>query len=437
MLHSITTQAVGPCASMTVDLAPRLNLLAGDNGVGKSFLLDLAWWLLTRTWSGEPIRPVRPRPLKAPARQPTPMVLFSIDRATRGRSAYSVSFDRTKQEWKRNTGRPPSPGLVLYARVDGGFCVWDPARNDWKDAPSLGVDDPARTSAFLFDTQSIWHGLKGANGAVLCKGLLQDWVEWQTTGDPAFEQLTRVLEHLSSGDGDIALRPGPPTRVSLGDVRDVPTLAMPYGNVSILHASAAMRRVAALAYLLVWAFREHTRAREFLGQKPEHRIIFLIDEVEAHLHPRWQRVILPAMLDVTRELAPKASVQLLVTTHSPFVPLSVETHVDEEQDALWEFDLVGREVTLTRKPWERHGDAAGWSTSSTFDLPSTRSIEGEKAIRAVDELVLRAEGGPGRVKPADVAAVDRLLRDALPEFDPILARWGAFKDRLTRSRTKR
>ncbi len=163
--------------------------------------------------------------------------------------------------------------------------MWDPARNYWKDAPSLGVDDPERPPAFVFDTHSIWHGLKGSGDAVLCEGLLRDWVRWQTTGDEAFEQLKRVLAHLSPREGDVALRPGTPTRVSLGDVRDVPTLAMPYGDVPIVHASAAMRRVAALAYLLVWSFREHARAQTFLGKKPERRIIFLIDEIEAHLHP--------------------------------------------------------------------------------------------------------------------------------------------------------
>ena len=26
-------------------------LLTGDNGLGKSFVLDIAWWALTRTWS--------------------------------------------------------------------------------------------------------------------------------------------------------------------------------------------------------------------------------------------------------------------------------------------------------------------------------------------------------------------------------------------------
>jgi recombinational DNA repair ATPase RecF len=51
MLTRITTRDVEP-ADLDVALAPRLNLLAGDNGLGKTFLLDLAWFALTGT-SGE------------------------------------------------------------------------------------------------------------------------------------------------------------------------------------------------------------------------------------------------------------------------------------------------------------------------------------------------------------------------------------------------
>ncbi len=50
MLHSLHLTNVGPAPSMELDLAPRLNLLTGDNGLGKSFLLDVAWWAMTRRW---------------------------------------------------------------------------------------------------------------------------------------------------------------------------------------------------------------------------------------------------------------------------------------------------------------------------------------------------------------------------------------------------
>lgn len=30
-----------------------MTLITGDNGLGKSFLLDVAWWALTRRWPQE------------------------------------------------------------------------------------------------------------------------------------------------------------------------------------------------------------------------------------------------------------------------------------------------------------------------------------------------------------------------------------------------
>src|SRR5688572_10982321 len=50
MLETIHLKNVGPAPEMKMTLAPRLNLITGDNGLGKTLLLDSAWWALTRTW---------------------------------------------------------------------------------------------------------------------------------------------------------------------------------------------------------------------------------------------------------------------------------------------------------------------------------------------------------------------------------------------------
>ena len=50
MLESLYLKNVGPAPEMEMELAPRLNLITGDNGLSKSFLLDAAWWALTRQW---------------------------------------------------------------------------------------------------------------------------------------------------------------------------------------------------------------------------------------------------------------------------------------------------------------------------------------------------------------------------------------------------
>lgn len=438
MLHTMTLRGIGPSAEMEIALAPRLNLITGDNGLGKSFLLDAAWWGLTRSWAAEALRPPRPRRhpaaawMGAVAPEEAPEMAFVLGAARGARATYRWRYDRAAETWKCKPGPPPHPSLMLYARVDGGFCVWDPARNRGINAVEE-ASDARLPAAFLFDAHSIWHGLK-AGDEVHCKGLLVDWVEWQSTRDPAFEELAVVLRRLSP-DPDAPLRPGEPTRVSRRDVRDMPTLAMPYGDVPILQASAAMRRVAALAYLLVWSLREHRKAQEFLGAEPVGQIVFLVDELESHLHPRWQRAILPALLDVIERLNPKAGVQLLATTHSPFVPLSVETRVDEAQDALWDLDLDGLAVKLTRRPWERRGDAAGWATSEVFDLESTRSTEGEALVRALEALYLRSRTPGYVVRAEELTAMDARLQAVLPELDPIFARWMAFKDQLRGAET--
>ena len=49
MLEAGHLENVGPAPGMKMDLAPRLNLITGDNGLGRSFLLDVACWVLTRT----------------------------------------------------------------------------------------------------------------------------------------------------------------------------------------------------------------------------------------------------------------------------------------------------------------------------------------------------------------------------------------------------
>lgn len=52
MLKSLRVAGEGPVADLTADFGPRLNVLTGDNGVGKSFLLDICFWVLTGSWPG-------------------------------------------------------------------------------------------------------------------------------------------------------------------------------------------------------------------------------------------------------------------------------------------------------------------------------------------------------------------------------------------------
>src|SRR5262249_26843483 len=150
--------------------------------------------------------------------------------------------------------------------------------------------------AFQFAPDSVWDGLSAEDDTTLCNGLIRDWATWQLQRGPAFETLTRVLEILSPNPGE-TIRPGASTtRISIHDVRDIPTIDLPYGTIPVVHASAGMKRVLAIAYLLVWTWREHVEAAKLKNTPPSESLVLLFDEVEAYLHPQWQRVILPALL---------------------------------------------------------------------------------------------------------------------------------------------
>ncbi|MBW2701895.1 MAG: ATP-binding protein [Deltaproteobacteria bacterium] len=410
MLKSLRFEGVGPASKLRVDFSPRLNFLAGDNGFGKTFLLDVAWWVLTRTWARAPVVPHAP-PV-------APEIGYEYDTKGGLKHEYASTFDRQAEEWSIKQGRPPIPGMVLYAQVDGGFSVWDPARNYWKKG------SPGRPPSYLFSAPEVWDGFPLDSPTKLCNGLIADWASWQLEKGEAFEQLRRVLRALAPS-GSEPLEPGTLKKISLGDARRHPTLRMPYGqDVALVHASAGMRRVVALAYLLVWTWQEHVSACKHQGIEPAREIVFLVDEIEAHLHPQWQRRIVPALLDVMEALTGEhdVPVQLITATHSPLVLVSTESIFDEDRDAIWELDLVGDSVQLRESAWHRRGDANSWLTSSVFDLKEARSIEAEEAITEALAL-LRADSPP----KADLERVDGLLRAALGDVDRFWVRWSAFK----------
>jgi hypothetical protein len=103
------------------------------------------------------------------------------------------------------------------------------------------------------------------------------------------------------------------------------------------------------------------------GKRPG---VLLLDEVDAHLHPLWQRKLLPAM----REALP--DVQILVTSHSPFVISSCpgsRVHVLELDDngrarARPPVDSpIGESITTTLKEI--------FGVDSRFDVLTERELD--------------------------------------------------------------
>jgi hypothetical protein len=418
MIESLTLRGVGPGPALgPIAFGERVNLITGDNGLGKSFLLDVAWWALTGSWTK---LPAWPRPDSSPASPP------SIKARVRGKSRpvdIDGAYEFASGRWSSGSGRPPMPGLVLYFRVDGRFSLWDPAQHYWRRNASKGVDDPSRPGALHLTLDEAWNSVLSADGKTICRGLIEDWVTWQQTNSGEFDGLKSVLDLLSP-KGPEKLVPGPPTQVWLDDRRLHPTLALPYGNVPVTLASAGMQRVLMLAYLLVWAWEGHVRASGLLRQEPESRLVVLFDEPETHLHPRWQRTVLPSLLTAIGAMRDDLAVQVLVSTHSPLVLSSMEPIFDKAKDQILELSLDDRTnlVAVNAPPWAKRGDVVAWLVSDTFGLRQARSVPAEEAIEAAERF-MRGEGDKNPEHLRTKEEIHEELTRVLGDLDPFWPRW--------------
>ena len=426
MLKSLVLINVGPAPKMEAEFAPRVNLITGDNGLGKSFLLDSIWSALTRRSpadvnqrmaSGLVARPRNPK-------EGAGIVVGVQDALDAGCRMNRRTNGPGSEEWFHGNDWPASPGLLLYAYADGSFSVWDRVRNGWFRE---GGAVKSRRPPYVFTETEVWDGLRDTSSSLpLCNGLLQDWSSWIKAGDANADTMAEALRALSPGSehGD-GLVPGPPVRLSLDDVRDIPTIRTSYaGTVPILHASAGIRRVIALAYIITWAWSEYRIAAELQGAEVTGQVTMLFDEVESHLHPRWQRSILKALRNVGSALLDGAKLQLIASTHSPLVLASAEPWFDPDQDAWLDLDLEGDppQARLQRRPYTPRGTPGAWLTSEAFDLATERgSIEAEQAVLRARELLRRSDASL-----AEVMEVHAELRLVLPDVDRFWVRWNAF-----------
>ena len=395
---------IGPIKSLRFNPAQRLNLITGDNGLGKTFLLDLVWWALTREWADNPVVPFE-------ADRGDAKVSFLVANSSQTRPV-TAEFDKSTYQWKLPRQLPALSGLVVYARVDGSFAVWDPA-----NVVLAGTAGAGQRLSVVFRREDVWNGKEPQ-----IEGLIRDWVKWQgqPTKYPAFDTFQRVLKRVGPPDlGEISI--GDPVRLR-GEKKDIPTLKHPYGVVPIIYESAGIRRIVTLAYLIVWAWEEHRIQAKQVGKKEERQMVIILDEAEAHLHPKWQRVLLQALLGIASDLHSELSIQFFISTHSPLVLASAEPLFDAEKDKLFHLEMpTPASIKFTDVPYVIQGSSDAWLQSNVFGLGFAGSTDRESALRSAEALMARED-----VSGDEVEAATRLLSDNVEPENPIWMRWVLF-----------
>jgi hypothetical protein len=285
----------------------------------------------------------------------------------------------------------------------------------------------------VFSREEVWDGLQVESGGktrFLINGLIDDWIVWQSRQETSpFKTLRKVLRRLSPPDqSDLGpLEPDEPIRIP-GDSRLIPSIKHSYGRVPLVQASAGVRRIVAMSYLIVWAWEEHKTQSKLIRKEPQTRMVILIDEIEAHFHPQWQRVILPSLLDIREDLQADIQIQFLIATHSPLVMASMETKFDVSKDKIFHLNVVkeglfGGDVILEEKDFILYGPVDSWLQSDIFELSHARSIEAEKAIEKAASLQMK-EG----VTTEEVREVSERLLKCLAGDDSFWPRWMYFAE---------
>ena len=408
---------IGPATPFRYEPAQRLNIITGDNSLGKTFLLDSIWWALTGGWIGYPAIPRKDLPKNA-AR-----ISFELASDVGHSQRFSIEYNWDQQMWPTRSKRDILPGLVVYARFDGSFAVWDPARYHAHRSRN------DQTGTVTLTREQVWNGVRDQTAFEserwVCNGLVRDWISWQTGGsryEAHYHAFSACLKNLSPSSEE-NLVAGEPTRIP-EDARDIPTLRFLYGDVPILTVSAGIQRIVGLAYILVWAWQEHLSLCQMTRRNPQRRLVLIIDEVEAHLHPKWQRILIPALLHTVTELAAVLSPQLHIATHSPMVMASVETAFDTSRDSLFHLRPQGVQVILDDLPFAKRGTADQWLMSEVFGLNQARSVQAEAAIARANALQSEAHPNPKEVEEAH-----RQLLQHLSENDDFWPRWLFFAEK--------
>ncbi len=395
ILSLLELENVGPSKKLTFIPTERLNIITGDNGLGKSFLLDCVWWSLTGKWTDLPAYPNINQMKNA-------KITFEISEKTAYPDKKTIRFDTGNLTWPKPANKSIIPGIVIYVRVDGSIAVFDPRRNVYDNSNS-----------YSFNNREIWDGIP-----VGIEGLIRDWTKWQNGQEKGtFKIFSEVLKRLSPPElGDLI--PGDPIRIP-NDLREIPTIKHPYGTIPILYASAGIKRIIMMAYMMVWAWNEHKVHSDLFGVEPESRMVVLIDEIEAHLHPKWQRAILPALLGIHKALSSELDIQFFIATHSPLIMASAEPVFDKQTDQLFHLEIDENfEVNFEEMNFIKYGQVNSWLTSSVFNLRHARSVEAEKAIEDAKKIQLSNE-----VDPDKVLNTHKMLIKYLAQDDHFWPRW--------------
>lgn len=220
--------------------------------------------------------------------------------------------------------------------------------------------------------------------------------EAQKYTENRFNKIKEMLLALLPDVTDLS--PKPITKTQLKAAIQAKT---PYGWVDMQDLSLGYQTL--IAWMVDLAARLFERYSDSDNPLAEPAIV-LVDEIDLHLHPKWQRTLISRL----SELFPNT--QFIVTAHSPLI-------VQAAQDA--NIVLLKREGDQVKIYNKDQAEVRGWRydqilTSDLFDLISARPPEYDRYLQRREEILAKPE-----LNEADQAELEKIgaKLDELPVTD--------------------
>ena len=410
-IQSIQLQNFRSVSSLTIKLSERLNVFAGINGAGKSTILDataiLLSWLANRIkTAGASGRPIKESDiqnnssssvLSADLSDESVIVQLGTSKTRPGMSKKEKSFDlsglneKIKQFQKditENNGKTNLPLLAYYPVHRAVLDIPLRIRNQHSFS-ILETYDESLTSGANFRTFFEWfrnqEDIENENRRYINSLIPPENFEFP---DKQLEAVRNALSIFMPNFKNWTVRRRPLQMEVDKDGQTLIVNQLSDGEKCLMAMVGDIARRMALANPLL--------------DNPLHGDgIVLIDEVDLHLHPLWQRMMIPRLLETF------PNCQFLISTHSPHVL----THV-QPQNIFMLHTEDGK--FICEHPQESYGKTSERILEDLMGLETTRPEIVKNALKA---LFVRLQKGDIEQAKNDI----KLLQQEIGE-DPELVK---------------
>ncbi len=389
-----------------LDFTPGMNLLVGVNGVGKTTVLDALRICLSKILPG--LTASRSRPLSFVEDDIRALSKALTLEATFDLNGRGFSFLVHKQRHSTIDQKPGTVREQTYDTPDLEECRPDLTTLGEKTKEArkqpLGLFFSIRRSLVSDETPSK-ASAAGGQAAAFADALtsrrlrLVELAYWMRAQEQLGIELPQAVKHLSTLHR-AARRFLPECKGLRVEGSPKPTLVVmkQSAKLDVCQLSDGERGLLALVLDLA---RRLSQANPGLADPVRYgRGIVLIDELDLHLHPKWQRTIVEQL---TRTFP---ACQFIATTHSPQIVAAVEP---EQVLLLADTGIVRPDRTL--------GMDSNWILQHLMEADD-RPADAAKKIKEVEGLIRRGSFKKARKQIADY----RRYGFDLPEWSVLEAR---------------